>query len=157
MRTTEAWTRENRSKNHLSWNFIWSLNACVLWWLRQFPHPRVITEISVLTLLNFPNLLQSCCSVDQSRPTLCHMDCSVPDSSVLHCLPEFAQIPVHRITDAIWSSHPLLPLSPFAFNLSKHQGLFQWVVVMLPKATWLHTLGCLALGEWPHHYGYLGH
>jgi len=24
-------------------------------------------------------------------------------------------------------------------------------------STWLHTPGCLALGEWPHHCGYLGH
>ena len=25
------------------------------------------------------------------------------------------------------------------------------------RPTWLHTLGCLALGEWTHHHGYLGH
>ena len=30
-------------------------------------------------------------------------------------------------------------------------------IVILPKATWLHTPGCLALGEWPHHRGYLSH
>ena len=29
-------------------------------------------------------------------------------------------------------------------------------VVMLPKPTWLHIPGCLALGEWSHHPGYLG-
>ena len=28
---------------------------------------------------------------------------------------------------------------------------------MLPKPTWLGTPGCLALGEWSHHHGYLGH
>ena len=26
--------------------------------------------------------------------------------------------------------------------------------VMLPKASWLHTPGCLALGEWPHPHGH---
>ena len=29
--------------------------------------------------------------------------------------------------DAIWPSHPLSSPSPLAFNLSQHQGLFQWV------------------------------
>ena len=31
------------------------------------------------------------------------------------------------VGDATQSSHPLLSLSPPAFNLSQHQGLFQWV------------------------------
>ena len=52
------------------------------------------------------------------------MDCSTPGFPVLHCLQELAQIHVHWVSDAIQSSHPLLPLSPFAFNLSQHQGLF---------------------------------
>ena len=30
-------------------------------------------------------------------------------------------------------------------------------VVLLPRPTWLHIPGCLALGEWSHHHGYLGH
>ena len=30
-------------------------------------------------------------------------------------------------------------------------------VVMLPRPTWLHIPGCLALGEWSHHCGYLVH
>ena len=44
----------------------------------------------------------------------------------LHHLPEFALTHVYRVSDAIQLSHPLL--SPFlpAFNLSQHQGLFQW-------------------------------
>ena len=32
------------------------------------------------------------------------MDCSMPVSSVLHCLPEFAQIHVHWVSDAIQPS-----------------------------------------------------
>ena len=41
---------------------------------------------------------------------------------------QFAQIHVHGVDDAIQPSHPLLPCSPPpAFNLSQHQGLFQWV------------------------------
>ena len=34
---------------------------------------------------------------------------------------------VHRVGDAVQPSHPLSSPSPPAFNLSQHQGLFQWV------------------------------
>ena len=64
----------------------------------------------------------------QSCPTLCApMDCSTPGLPVHHQLPEFTQTHVHRISDAIQSSHPLSSPSPPDFNLSQHQGLFQWV------------------------------
>ena len=69
-----------------------------------------------------------CCSVTKSCPTLCNpMDCSMPGSPVLHHLLEFAIAYVHWVSDTIQPSHPLLPSSPFTFNLSQHQGLFQWV------------------------------
>ena len=68
------------------------------------------------------------CSVAKSCLTLCDpMDCSMPGSSVLHYLPEFAQIHVHWVSDANYPSHPLLIPSPFAFSLSQNQGPFQWV------------------------------
>ena len=41
--------------------------------------------------------------------------------------PEFTQTHVHWVGDAIQSSHPLPSPSPPAFNLSQHEGLFQWV------------------------------
>ena len=67
-------------------------------------------------------------SLAQSYLTLCDpMDCSTPDISV-HCqLPEFIQTHVHWVGDAIQPSYPLLSPSLPAFNLSQHQGLFQWV------------------------------
>ena len=69
-----------------------------------------------------------CCSAARSCLTLCdHIDCSMPGSSVLHSLLECAQIHVHWVSKAIQPSYPLPPTSPFAFNLSHHQGLFQWV------------------------------
>ena len=37
------------------------------------------------------------------------------------------QTHVRWISDAIQPSHPLLSPSPLTFNLSQHQGLFQWV------------------------------
>ena len=67
-------------------------------------------------------------SVTQSFPTLCDfMDCSTPGLPVHHQFPELTQTHVHRIGDAIQPSHPLSSPSPPAFNLSQHQGLFQWV------------------------------
>ena len=53
------------------------------------------------------------------------MDCSMPGFPLLHCLLEFAQIQIHRVSDAIQLSQPLSAPSPPALNLSKHQGLFQ--------------------------------
>ena len=67
-------------------------------------------------------------SVSQSCLTLCNpMDCSMPGFPVHHQPPEPTQTHVHRIGDAIQPSHPLSSPSPPAFNLSQHQGLFQWV------------------------------
>ena len=67
-------------------------------------------------------------SITQSCPTLCDpMDCSTPGFPVHHQHPELAQTHVHPIGDAIQPSNPLLSPSPPAFNLSQHQGLFQWV------------------------------
>ena len=67
-------------------------------------------------------------SVAQSCPTFCDpMDCSTPGLPVHHQLLELVQPHVHRVSDAIEPSRPLSSLSPPAFNLSQHQGLFQWV------------------------------
>ena len=67
-----------------------------------------------------------CRLVTKSCPTLCDpMDCNTPGLPVHHYLPEFAQVHVHWVDNAIQSSHPLSPSSPFVFILSQHQGLFQ--------------------------------
>ena len=52
---------------------------------------------------------------------------STPSLPVHHQLPEFTQTHVHRVSDAIQPSHPLLSPCPPALNLSQHQGLFKWV------------------------------
>jgi len=67
-------------------------------------------------------------SVAQSCPTICNpMACRMPGLPVHHQLPELTQTHVHRVGDTIQPSHPLSSPSPPAFNLSQHQGLFQWV------------------------------
>ena len=55
------------------------------------------------------------------------MDCRTSGLPVHHQLSELTQICVHWISDAIQPSHPLSSPYPPTFNLSQHQGLFQWV------------------------------
>ena len=67
-------------------------------------------------------------SVSQLCQTLWDpMDYSMSGLSVQQQLPEFTQIHVHSVGDNIQPSQPLSSPSPPAFNLSQHQGLFQWV------------------------------
>ena len=78
--------------------------------------------------LKFISIFSQFSSVAQSCPTLCDpMNHSTPGLPVHHQLPEFTQTHVHRVSDAIQSSHSLSSPSPPAFNLSQHQGLSQWV------------------------------
>ena len=60
--------------------------------------------------------------------TLCDpMNRSTPGLPVHRQLLEFTETHVHRVSDAIQQSHPLLSPSPPAPNPSQHQDLFQWV------------------------------
>ena len=62
-------------------------------------------------------------SVAQSCPTLCDpMNRSTPGLPVHHQLPEFTQTHVHRVSDAIQTSHPLSSPSNPAPNPSQHQS-----------------------------------
>ena len=70
--------------------------------------------------------------VAQSCPILCNpMDCSVPGLPAHHQLQEFTQTHIHRVGDAIQTSHPLSSLFLPAPNPSQHQSfpmsqLFAW-------------------------------
>ena len=55
------------------------------------------------------------------------MNHSTPGLPVHHQLPEFTQIHVHQVGDAIQPPHPLSFPSPPAPNPSQHKSLFQWV------------------------------
>ena len=69
-----------------------------------------------------------------SRLQLCKLvDCSMLGSSIFFYIPEFAQI--HVLSQWCYLFHPLLPPSAFAFNLCKHQGLFQWIGSLQSVAT----------------------
>ena len=93
-------------------------------------------------LLQFTHCCCCCDSLAKSHPTLYDpMDCSTPGLPVPHHLPEFTQVHIHYIRDAIQPTHPLLPSSPFAFSLSQHQ--------VLPKSP-----NCISVCQWhfKHHW-----
>ena len=64
-----------------------------------------------LGLLTVTTTHSHCCSVSKSCLTLCSpINCSTPGLPILHCLPEFAQTPIHWFGDAFQPAHLLLPL-----------------------------------------------
>ena len=72
------------------------------------------------------------------------MDCSTPCLPVLHYLPEFAQIHVHWVTASNRMrcktiSSSAAP-SPFALNLSQHQGFFEWVSSSHSAKNWRFSI-----------------
>ena len=84
-------------------------------------HVAQNASLSTLNSSQFSSVAQSC-------PTLCDpMNRSTPGLPVHHQLPEFTQIHVHRVSDAIQPSHPLSSPSPPALNPSPRQSLFQRV------------------------------
>ena len=97
------------SQSHPRWSPFWWTKNQLIWNLNyickiSFSLPYSVVVVQLL-----------------SHVWLCDpMDGSMPGSSVLYYLPEFAQIHVHWVSDAIQSSSP----SSLALNLSQHQGLF---------------------------------
>jgi len=85
------------------WYLLWSVSVGRLWWdwevsemkggqksVTEEKEPGVVTDC------------HCCYTVTKSCLTLCNpRDCSTPGSLVLHCLPEFAQVHVHWVSDAI--------------------------------------------------------
>ena len=87
--------------------------------------PRRPTLEPLLTFSSIRALLCCCCSVAQSRLTLCDpVDCSAPGFPVLHHLLEFAHTHIHQVGDAAQPSRPLWPSALPALNLSQPSGSF---------------------------------
>ena len=76
---------------------------------------------SILLIIQFSSVAQLCVTLPDP------MNHSTPHLPVHHQLLEFTQTHIHRVSDAIQPSHPPSSPSPPAFNLSQHQGLFQWI------------------------------
>ena len=91
-----------------------------LWKFQNFSQNKQKNSTTCIKLL----LLFSCQVMSDSLWLHSLQHTRLPSS--LHVL-EFAQVHAHWIGDACQPSHPLSPSFSSVFNLSKHQGLFQWV------------------------------
>ena len=81
--------------------------------------------ISSKLYIEISSSVQFSCSI---MSDLCDpRDCSTLAFPVHYQMPELTQTHVHQVSDAIQPSYPLSSPSPPTFNLSQHQGLFQWV------------------------------
>ena len=84
--------------------------VCVFWVLQlclevsyQFEGEKIKKKLGLEQVFNC-----CCSSVSKSGPTLYNaVDCRTASLSVPHHLPEFAQVHVHRVGDAIQPSRPL--------------------------------------------------
>ena len=84
---------------------------------RQFPGQNACDTLSAFCVLGGSVASRSLWPPGPQHARLPHPSLS----------PEVCSDFVQWVSDAIWLSYPLLPPSPPAFNLSQHQGLFQWV------------------------------
>ena len=95
---------------------------------KRFTGEGKAKPLQLYYLENPMNSMKVYSSVSQLCQAFCdHMDCFTPGFSIHHKPQELAQTHVDRVGDDIQPSHPQLSPSPPAFNLSEHQGLFQWV------------------------------
>ena len=112
------------------------LEGVAIFFSRGSPWPRDRTCVSNIGrwILYHSATRQACItgssvqfsSVAQSCLTLCDpKNHSTPGLPVYHQLSEFTQTHIHRVSDAIQSSHSLSSPSPPAPNPSQHQSLFQ--------------------------------
>ena len=96
------------------------------------------------------NTPQSVSLVPQSSPTLCHpIDCSMPGFPVHHQLLEHNQPHVHRVSDAIQPSHPLL--SPLLLpSIFPSIGVFsnESVLYIRWPEYWIFSFGIRASNEY---------
>ena len=83
---------------------------------------------------------QSVSSVTQLCPTLCNpMECSTPGLPVHYQLLELAEMHVHRVRDAIQSSHPLSSPSPLS-------SIF--------PSIWLFSIESVLRIRWPKYWSF---
>ena len=105
---------------------------------KHFPNFALLEFMYELLVQEFILKCICCCSIAKLSLTHCDpTDCSTPGLPVLHYLPKFGQIHVHCVNDAIQPSHPLLPPSPPALNVSQRQSLRGNKTL---KASWKETL-----------------
>ena len=83
-------------------------------------HIKIVFQYPLEKEMATPSIILA--SVQFSRSV---MSDSLRPRSITNQLPAFTQTHVHRVSDAIQPSHPLLSPSAPAFNLSQRLGLFK--------------------------------
>ena len=97
-----------------------------MWQIRHWKQKSGFVFTNITSWIKKYFLLRIC-SVAQLYPTFCDpIDWGTPGFPICHQLPKPTQTHILQVSDAIPPSHPLLSPSPPTFNLSQHQGLFQW-------------------------------
>ena len=108
--------------------FIMRVISCSYHTHKRHTKTLEVMDMSITLIVLIVLWVHQFSSVTQSCPTLCNsMNCSIPGFPIYTQLLELAQTHVHQVGHAIQPSHPLSSPFPPAFNLSQHQGLFQWV------------------------------
>ena len=150
-REANLWSLPQELNVPLSWILVWNTTPnrerIPLDWCFNIDHKRLLFPITgnwkcfpkKLSDILFPFrivLMRNCWKLKKKKnyegiifnivqslsPILCDpMDCSTVGFPVLRYLPEFTQTHVHWVGDAIRPSHPLLPSSLPALNLSQSQ------------------------------------
>ena len=110
----------------ISWNtWLWNCAAQIGTWT-----PGLLAETTHL-ILRFHHHF----GVMQLCLTLCDpMDCGIPGFPFLQHHLEFAQTNVHSVGNVTQPSHPLLPPSLPALNLSQHQGFSNELAFSIRRA-----------------------
>ena len=99
--------------------------SSVKWELSFFPSQRCGVEAK-WDNYQLPNQIRSDQSLSRVRLFVTPWIAAHQASLVHHQLPEFTHTHVHRVSDAIQPSHPVVPFSSCP-HPSQHQSLFQWV------------------------------
>ena len=122
-RTTQLWAQVSIPPKLFSFatkqslTYFCSMLAAPKYGSRDFPGGLVVkiqasTAGGACSIPGLGTKITQFSSVAQLCPTLCDpMNCSTPGLPVHHQLPEFTQTHVHRVSDAIQPSHPVVPFS----------------------------------------------
>ena len=93
----------------------------------MLPRDYARSSLSSFLALNWISSVQSVQSLSHVQLFVTPWTAAHQASLFFTILQSLLQTHIHWVSDAIQPSHPLLPTSTLALNLSQHQDLYQWV------------------------------